>query len=170
MSNWKVTLRAAVFCLSVAIAGAQNVPFKQATLQLSAYDARSAQVPAGSATTLLAFTLETDQTGDNKFHVITSDPNVLVSLILPSGVEINAGNATSLGFTFQAISADDIAAEDVPSPLSLPGYHTVIQVPASQPSGAAAVTSAERSRHDQYPPPRPARCQRIARAVADRAR
>jgi aldose 1-epimerase len=66
-------------------------------------------------------------------HLATSDPGVAVSLILPSAT-VTSANAASLGFTFTVIPQGTVQP-DLPSMLSLPGTHTLIQVPAGQPSG-----------------------------------
>ncbi len=79
---------------------AQGVPVGPSTLQLSGYDTRGSIVPANSSSTLLSFTFEGDSAGNNVFEVATSDPGVVVSLVLPSGMKVTSANAASLGFTF----------------------------------------------------------------------
>jgi hypothetical protein len=111
--------------------GISNTPID---LQAVGYDSRASAVPANSATTMLNFTVEGDTAGMNAFDVITSDPGVLVSLILPSGSEVTSANASGLGFTFTIIP-EDSTPDDVPSVLSLPGTHTIIEIPGGQPSG-----------------------------------
>jgi hypothetical protein len=59
-------------------------------IDLSSYDVRGSQVPAGTNTTLLTFTVEGDSAGNNAFDVVTSDPGVVVSVILPSGTPEHA--------------------------------------------------------------------------------
>ncbi len=58
-----------------------------------------------------------------------------VSLILPSGTEITTANASSFGFTFTVIAEGNLPVDEFQSAFSLPGTHTLIQVPAGQPSG-----------------------------------
>ncbi|MGI8746209.1 MAG: hypothetical protein ACR2NN_27235 [Bryobacteraceae bacterium] len=125
--------------LGTTFAAAQTVPISAATVQLSGYDTRGAAVPANSPATLLPFTVEGDTTGDNTFDIATSDPGVVVSLILPSGVEVTSANAVSLGFTFTLQTDQDMAIEDNSAIFSLPGTHTIIQVPAGSPSGTYVV-------------------------------
>lgn len=83
-SERTLALLAAFFACSV-IGGAQGVPYSPGALTLGASDVQGAVVPAGSQTTLLRFTVEADSTRQNLFDVVVSDPNVAVSLILPSG-------------------------------------------------------------------------------------
>ena len=126
----------AFICCSMAMV-AQNVPLPPAITTLSAYDTRGSGLPANSPSTLLNFTLESDTTGENSFHVVTSDPGVIVSLILPSGTEITSSNAASLGFTYTVLP--DNTGSDVESILSLPGTHVLIQVPGGQASGTYSI-------------------------------
>src|SRR6266446_10507507 len=97
--NQRAVSSGIVLLLGSAIAAAQGVPLSPTTLQLAASDLRSAVIAAGTPSTLLAFTVEADATGDNFFDVATSDPMVAVSLVLPSGTEVTSANAASLGFT-----------------------------------------------------------------------
>lgn len=139
---------ACVFALYDTTLAAQSVPLPSTTVQLTGTDMRAAVATAGSTSTLLSFTVEGDTVGDNWFDVATSNPNVAVSLVLPSGTEMTTGNAASLGFTFTTVAPGTNDNAEIPSVLSLPGVHTFIQIPGGQPSGtyqikgnAAAVTS-----------------------------
>ena len=116
---------------------AQNVPLPTASLDFASLDARGSGLPANSPSTLLPFTVEGDTTGDNIFHAVTRDPGVIVSLILPSGVEVTNSNAASLGFTYTVLP--DNTGSEVPSILSLPGTHILIQIPAGQASGLYSI-------------------------------
>jgi hypothetical protein len=122
---------------SVAFVAAQNVPRPTSTLAMSGYDVRGSGLPANSASTLLNFTVEGDTAGNNVFHVLTSDPGVIVSLILPSGAEITSSNAASQGFTYTALP--DGTGIDVDSVFSLPGSQTLIQIPGGQASGTYSI-------------------------------
>jgi hypothetical protein len=126
------------FCCSVG-GVAQGVPNSSTTLQLGASDARGAMAPAGSISTLLSFTVEADTAGNDFFDVVTSDPAVVISLILPSGVEVTSANATAMGFTLTIIPAGTNDTVEIPSALSLPGTHTTIQIPGGQTSGTYMV-------------------------------
>jgi hypothetical protein len=46
-------------------------------------------------------------------EIVMSDPNVAVSLLLPSGLEVTSANA-SLGYTFTMISGGGDDPDDVP--------------------------------------------------------
>lgn len=114
---------------------AQGLTRPYATGQLTATDAQGSIVPAGSTSTLLTFTLEADTTGKNFFDAATSDPAVVVSLILPSGTEVTSANAASFGFTFTVVPDGSYAGAEIPSVFAFPGTHTSIQVSAGQVSG-----------------------------------
>src|ERR1700682_5172560 len=128
MTSLKSTSTLAVWIVCAPFLAAQNVQLPSAAIPISGYDARGAELPANAASTLLPFTFESDTTGNNIFNVVTSDPGVIVSLILPSGLEITSSNAASLGFTYTVLG--DNTGMDVESILSLPGTQTLIQVPA----------------------------------------
>ena len=130
----RATVTVVLFCCAM-LGLAQTVPYPPAQLQLSGYDTRGSGVPAGTSNTLLTFTVEGDTTGNNSFEVATSDPGVAVSLVLPSGTEVTAANSASLGFTFTIFAGTDLPTDVFQSALSLPGSHTLIQIPAGQPSG-----------------------------------
>jgi hypothetical protein len=100
---------------------AQGLTRPYATGQLTANDARGSIVPAGSASTLLTFTVEADTTGNNFFDVATSDPAVVVSLIIPSGTEVTTANAASFGFTFSVVPNGTYAGAEIPSVFAVPG-------------------------------------------------
>jgi hypothetical protein len=126
------------FCGAVMVT-AQGVPYPPSTLQLTANDTRGSVVTAHSTSTLLTFTVEGDTTGGNFIDVATSDPAVVVSLILPSAIEVTSANAASLGFIFTIVADGGFAGADVPSALSIPGTHTVIQIPGGQLSGVYSI-------------------------------
>jgi hypothetical protein len=128
------TIAAAAVSCSIAAFG-QGVPYSSATLSLSANNTQAAQIPANTPSTLLSFTVEGDTTGGNSFDVLTSDPGIGVSLILPSSLVVTSTNAASLGFTFTVLPNGTLSEVEIPSLLSQPGTHTVIQVPGGQPSG-----------------------------------
>ena len=98
MTRFKISLCLAVGLWCGAFAAAQGpVPIASYTLEMPAYDVRGSGLPANSPSTLLTFTVEGDTEGKNAFDVLTSDPGVVVSLILPSGTEITSSNAVSQG-------------------------------------------------------------------------
>lgn len=131
----------ASICLAIGLFGyipsmrAQGVPRLAADVDLSADDTRSALLSAHSGSTLLSFTVEADSTGKNLFDVATSDAGVVVTLILPSGTEVNNANAASLGFGFSVTPAGSLNGSEIPSVFLIPGTHTVITIPAGQVSG-----------------------------------
>ena len=133
-----LSLTAFAYCLA---AFGQGVPYSSATLSLSSNNTQAVQIPANTPSTLLSFTVEGDSTGGNTFDVLTSDPGIVVSLIVPSGVEVTSANAASLGFTYTVVPNGTLSEIEIPSLLSMPGTHTVIQIPGGQPSGIYQVTA-----------------------------
>lgn len=72
------------------------------------------------------FGVQFTRPGDNLFDIATSHPGVVVSLILPFGVEVTSANAASLGYAFLLQTDQDNSIEDGSSIFSLPGTHTII--------------------------------------------
>ena len=70
--------------------------------------------------------------------VNVGDPGFVISLITPGGSQINAANASSLGFNFTSYTSDG-STSDAPSLFEASGTHTVIQFPAGQASGTYQV-------------------------------
>jgi hypothetical protein len=133
--NGRATTHFFLFLCCAVTGGAQSGSSPSTALMLTGTDARSAVVPAGSTSTLLTFTVEEDTTGNNFFDVATSDPAVVVSILLPSSAEVTAANAPALGFTFTTAVAGTNDRVEIPSVLTLPGTHTIIQIPGGQVSG-----------------------------------
>jgi hypothetical protein len=131
----EVFLAALLWCISPA--AGQTVPLPGATIETSGYDVRGTSMPANWASTLLNFTVEGDAAGNNIFDVVTTDAGVIISMILPSGVEVTSSNAASLGFTYTVLP--DLTGDDVESIFTFPGTHTLIQIPGGQPSGIYSV-------------------------------
>jgi hypothetical protein len=135
MSRCRNVVFFGLFISCGSAADAQGTPYSPATLQLSGSDMRGSTVPARSSATLLSFTLEADTTGGNVFDAVTTDPTVSVSVVLPSNIEVTNANASSFGYTFTIVPSGTLPAIEIPSVFSLPGTHTVIQVPPGQASG-----------------------------------
>lgn len=100
-------------------------------------DVRSALISPGTASTLLPFVVDPSGQGGDQFHVISTDPVAIVTLLLPNGTEINASNAASFGYGYTLIAAAPPGAnnDSIPSPYSNPGTQTIIDLPQTPPVG-----------------------------------
>ena len=106
-----------------------------ASLPLLGVQTRAAAVPPQVAATLIDITID-DPAGF--FDVVATDPAVVVSLVLPSGVEVTAGNADGLGFRFITYTIDT-GSSFVVSPMTGAGTHTMMDTRCRW-RGAMAVT------------------------------
>ncbi len=95
-------------------------------------------VSPSSGPALIQFTADPSLAGGDVFHVITFDPNVVVSLLAPNGMEINTGNAPALGYTYTTLPTGTFT-DYIPSPFAAAGTHTVITLPSSSVPGMFAV-------------------------------
>jgi len=119
---------------------AQNVPYATTSLPLNAYDTRNVLIPAGSTTQTVSFTVEADATGNSTFDIVNSEVGVNVSVTAPGGAVVTSANASSLGYSFNTYDAGAIDfSTAMPSALSMPGIHTLVQLPAGNASGAYTI-------------------------------
>jgi hypothetical protein len=84
---------------------------------------------------LFTFTADPSLAGGDLFHVMTSDPAVVVSLLTPGGTEINAGNADSLGYSYANLDGRQFVSS-IPWPFLPQGTHTLIVLPPSSMPGS----------------------------------
>jgi hypothetical protein len=117
----------------VVSALAQIVP-TQSTISAHSTSTQTVYVPASSTPTLFNLTVDSGSSGGDLIDVLTTNPAVLISLITPAGVEMNANNASNYGFTISTYTSD--GSSDSPNPLVSAGTHTLIQFPTSQSSGS----------------------------------
>ncbi len=110
-------------------AHAQIAPVKSGTLAMTNWDTKTGLLPANTASTLFNFTIESGTAGKDVIDVNCASAQAVVSLVTPGGVEITAANATSLGYTFTTVAAGTQDDDDIISPMTLPGTHTVIEFP-----------------------------------------
>ena len=79
----------------------QVVPYgSENSVPLAAFDTRSARVPAGASPTLIQLTVDPSAGGGDFFDILVGNSQVNISLILPSSAEVNAGNASAMGFEY----------------------------------------------------------------------
>lgn len=136
-------LTSLLFFLLTLTAAAQVKPPRREVIELppesleqaSGYDLRNAKLPAGGPVALLEFTVEPGSTKGNVFDVVTTVGGVPVSLVLPNGTEITSANASASGFTFETVEEGSFEDSETPSPLSLPGTHTLIELPVGAAPG-----------------------------------
>ncbi len=106
--------RVLFFFVLVFAAGAfaQTIPYPSGDVPLRASNTQAIPIPPSTASTPIAVVVDSGAVGDF-IDILTSDPNVAVSLILPSGTAITAANASSLGFALSTFTSD--GSSDVPS-------------------------------------------------------
>ena len=96
----------AVFVLTLwlaSTASAQVVVSPASTVNLTNRDTRAVTLAAGTTATIPPVA-DPSVAGGDFFDVVSSDPAVVISLVLPGGVEINAGNADALGATWMVLA------------------------------------------------------------------
>lgn len=130
---------AALWILPASHVSAQVVGNDDARLPLTGIDTRAAAIIPGAPPTLMQFTVDPASGGGDLFDVVSSHPQVAVSLILPGGAEVNAANAESQGFSFDVFTTSANADFASASTFDLPGTHTLIGLPSSSPSGTYQV-------------------------------
>jgi hypothetical protein len=129
-----------MFGIAVGMLRAQIGPLPAATLPLLKTSQQVATVPAGAASTLVNVAVDAPPTGQDSLDVLASDPNVVITLLLPSGAEITASNATANGFTFNTYTSDGSGTSgDLLSAFLTPGSHTVIDFPIPAQTGVYSV-------------------------------
>jgi hypothetical protein len=122
--------------VSVLVLRAQIGPFPSASVPLSGVSNQVVALPMGPNPVLTNLVVDTVAAGGDTIDADVGDPAVVISLITPGGVEITSANASSLGFTFAAYTADGLASLDSYSLFTTSGTHTLIQFPAGQSPGA----------------------------------
>jgi len=104
-------------------------------IQLSARSTQAITVPPGTAAALIPFVVDPSTAGGDLFDVSVLDPGAVVTFLTPAAVEINAGNATGLGFFYVVTPAGAFNGTIIPSQFSSPGEHTILRLPANSPAG-----------------------------------
>src|ERR1017187_1366568 len=138
-NNMKHLNGAYLLALGLAnVVSAQIVVDPSPTVLLSGRDTRAFTVPAGGRGSA-DFTCDPLPAGGDVFDVTTSNPAAVVSLLLPNNVEVNAANATSLGFSFTTLAAGALTTTLIPSILSTAGTHSLIILPAGSAAGKYVV-------------------------------
>jgi hypothetical protein len=116
---------------------AQIVTSQNDSVQTTNRDTRSVKASVGTSVSI-PLTVDTVDSSD-LFDIVSTDPAVVISLILPNGVQVNAGNAATLGFTFTVMSASPNDQILSASPFGTPGTHTIIGLAAGSPFGVYQV-------------------------------
>lgn len=124
-----------LMCVFSLMAFAQTPPAGEVALQ--SRDVRPVAIQPGTASTLISFVVETGGDGGDVFQVISTDPGIIITLILPNGTEVNSSNASNLGYNYSVTPASDPDAltHSPPSPFLGAGTHTVIELPQSASPG-----------------------------------
>lgn len=118
-----------ILLLAAAIAPAQD------PITFVARDNRAALLKPGDSPLELPYTADPAPGGGDIFHCIVSESGAVVTLVTPSGVEINESNAQSQGFALSSFQGVENSAYLV-GPVAIPGFHTFIELPpGAQPGG-----------------------------------
>jgi len=99
-------------------------------------DVQVVSVPASTPATFLNVTVDASSNGSDFIDVISSNSQILISLILPAGTEVTPTNASSFGFTVSQIvnTAGVPVVSGVFTPFDAIGSHTIFMLPAGSPS------------------------------------
>jgi hypothetical protein len=94
-------------------------------------------VPASTAATYLSLTVDASPNGGDFIDVVSPNPQIVVSLILPSGTAVTSSSAASLGFSVlqQVNSTSNPTTSGVFTPFDALGAHTTFILPAASPGG-----------------------------------
>ena len=125
-------------CCCASLAAGQVVISHAPAADLSNRDTQAITVAAG-ATSLIAMAADPSTNGGDIFDVVSSNPAVVMTLVLPNDTEITAGNAATQGFSYTVVPQGIFANGPIPSPLAVPGAHTLIQLPPGLASGTYRV-------------------------------
>jgi hypothetical protein len=115
-----------------AQSGDQSVPVAAQSM-----DVRVMVVPPSAPATYLNLTVDASSNGGDSIDVISSNSQLPISLVLPSGVEVTPTNASGLGFTVlqQVISPTDNPNSGGFTPFDAVGAHTTFILPGNSPAG-----------------------------------
>jgi hypothetical protein len=101
---------------------------------------RSRLIQPGISSSLMTFTVDPATNGGDRFHIISTNTNAIITLVLPSGTEVTASNAQSLGFSYETVPADSSEPDSlIPTPLLNPGAQTLIELPTAPQAGTYQV-------------------------------
>ncbi len=102
-------------------------------------DLRATTVSPASGVATMVFTADPALSGEDIFEVVSSGPGVVVTLLVPSGVEIGSSNASSMGFGYDTLAVTTAADTTIPALLGVPGFHTLIRLPENAPPGSYTI-------------------------------
>jgi hypothetical protein len=93
-------------------------------------------VPPSTSATYLDLIVDASPNGGDFIDVLSPNSQVVVSLVLPTGVVVTPSNASSLGFSvLQQVNNAGTAASGVFTPFDALGAHTTFILPAAAPGG-----------------------------------
>lgn len=132
------TVLALFLCSLVAYAQSSGRPSVSASLL--SIDVQTATVSGSTPATYLNMIVDAS-TGLDIIDVCSSSPQVQISLVLPSGVEITPANASAMGFNASehVINSSAPAASGAFTPFDSPGSHTTFNLPAGSATGTYKV-------------------------------
>jgi hypothetical protein len=131
----------------LAVTGYAQTADQSISVPAQSMDVRVTVVPPSTAATYLNLTIDASPNGGDSIDVISSNSQLPLSLVLPSGVEVTPANASSFGFTVlqQVVVSTDNSNSGAFTPFDAVGAHTTFILPGNSPGGASANGSWRRS-------------------------
>lgn len=146
-----VLIACVVLSLSMAgISKAQNTESSPLDASLTAQDVRGIVVVAGTTGGVIPLLADPKTSGGDILDIVTTNASATVSLVLPSGLEINSSNAAGQGFAYQVLPNGTMTNSPIPSVFSTAGTHTVIKFPASSVPGNYQIKIASSPQPDDH--------------------
>ena len=102
-------------------------------------DMQAVTLGSGAGSLVLPFVADPADGGGDLFDIVSSDAGVTATLMLPDGTELDRTKAQSLGFDFEIIDSTKLNGATLVGPLTVPGIHTLIRLPAGSKAGSYAV-------------------------------
>jgi hypothetical protein len=146
-----ILIACVVLSLSMAvISSAQDTESSPLDASLTAQDVRGTVVIAGTTAGVIPFLADPQTSGGDILDIVTTNANATISLVLPSGLEINSSNAAAQGFGYQVLPNGTMTNSPIPSVFSTSGTHIVIKFPASSVPGNYQIKIASPPQPDDY--------------------
>lgn len=134
-------IKLAFAAMLAAVAYAQMPADQPVFIPAQAMCVRVTAVPPSTPATYLDLSVDPSSDGGDVIDVVSSNAQVVISLVLPNGIEVTPTNASGLGFTvFQRVVP--LVSSGQSSSLTLfeaVGAHTTFGLPANSPGGVYRV-------------------------------
>lgn len=139
----RASLPVLLYTLALTAAGLAQTGASTA-VAMSQRDSRAGTLVPGEGPLFLEFTTDPGEFGGDIFHVRVAGAGVAISLLAPSGTEIDSANAEAQGYSFTAFEGVPNHPQ-VTGPLAMPGFHTMIVLPPGAAPGSYRIKAASDS-------------------------